>query len=288
MSVFFATTGINAATLQPRMAKLLAFMQAHMDYKSGYFFWSKRRTCEALGISASTYARALRELQKAGFIDVKARFHENGMQRTNLVIVKRFGYRFPCETEAVHELSSGALKVFFQASSDCGRQNSFAISRRSFSEKCRLSLRSITRIVRSLKERFFLRVRSETRAHIFGNNGQTFNRFSVIDEDLRAKLRLRYRLILFALLANAFFPSPLDKIGTPNNEVPMLITGKEKTKSSIIARLKEKISRWISRALKRKRLIRKLTRFKPENRHFTHLQGGSLPKNKNLPPSLIP
>lgn len=248
MGAFIATTILNTAALSPRAAKLLAFYQEHADNYTGISFWSKAKVCAALQISESTYARALRELRTGGFISVNAQYRENGSQTSNLVQVKRTGHHYICEADALDKLSYGAAKVYLQIARRCGK-GSYAISRRSLSEDCNLSMSSITRIVRDLQTMGLIEVTPETRRDIFGNNGQTYNRFRVPTfEKIKKWILCVMCLILQA--THKFAPSessPLIKRDTPITYLPVLTVRKKKTKSSILAKLKEIVSHILSK-----------------------------------------
>lgn len=240
MGAFIATTILNTAALSPRAAKLLAFFQEHADNDTNTSFWSKSKICKALNISESTYARAMRELRAGQFISVQTRSRENGSQTSNMVEVKRTGYHYICEADALSKLSYGAAKVYLQIARRCGK-GSYAISRRSLSEDCKLSMSSITRIVRDLQTMGLIEVTPETRIEIFGNNGQTYNRFRVPTfEKIKKWILCLMSLILQA--TDKFAPSesfPLIKYDTPITQLPVITVRKKKTKSSILVKLKE-------------------------------------------------
>lgn len=94
MDAFIATTSVTNAGLSARAERLYAFMQARCDYTTRCFIWRKAKTCEALGISASTYARAASELLKKGLIRAQQRYTENGRQLTTCYYVVSTGHRF--------------------------------------------------------------------------------------------------------------------------------------------------------------------------------------------------
>lgn len=225
---FVATTALNHTTLSPRAVKLLAFLQRHADYRTGISFWRKAKIAEALQISESTFHRALRELRASGFVTVEQRYDENGRQKSNRYCVRMNGRRVRCPVAPVRQLRHGALKVYLQLVKQCGRE-SFAISRRSLALRCKLSMRSVSRIVRDLREHALIRVRAENRMHIFGNPGQTFNRFWV----LSASAVSVFRRLLIALLT-----TPLVMRDTPMNEVPMVTVERKKQRGLLIATVK--------------------------------------------------
>lgn len=146
MNDFYATLDLNISSLTPRSVKLLAFLQAHAD-KEGVSFWSKRKTCEALGISESTYARALRELTREGLVEVKPRFDENGRQRSNIYrVLNTKGLKYRADMDDVEKLHYREVKVYSQIMLQIG-EDSWAISRRSLADACGCSMRSISRLV---------------------------------------------------------------------------------------------------------------------------------------------
>lgn len=214
MNDFYATLDLNISSLTPRSVKLLAFLQAHAD-KEGVSFWSKRKTCEALGISESTYARALRELTRAGLVEVKPRFDENGRQRSNTYrVLNTKGLKYRANMDDVEKLRHREVKVYSQIMLQIG-EDSWAISRRSLADACGCSKRSISRLVAALRDKGILCVRAEDRSFM-GNKGQSFNRFRRYKP---AELLLLRRILLVLL---SFLNTPIVKCDTPMNPYPQL------------------------------------------------------------------
>lgn len=214
MNDFYATLDLNISSLTPRSVKLLAFLQAHAD-KEGVSFWSKRKTCEALGISESTYARALRELTRAGLVEVKPRFDENGRQRSNTYrVVNTKGLKYRADMDDVEKLHHHEMKVYSQIMLQIG-EDSWAISRRSLADACGCSKRSISRLVAALRDKGILCVRAEDRSFM-GNKGQSFNRF----RRYKPAELLLLRCILLMLLSS--LNTPVVKCDTPMNPYPQL------------------------------------------------------------------
>ena len=214
MNDFYATLDLNISSLTPRSVKLLAFLQAHAD-KEGVSFWSKRKTCEALGISESTYARALRELTRAGLVEVKPRFDENGRQRSNTYrVVNTKGLKYRADMDDVEKLHHREMKVYSQIMLQIG-EDSWAISRRSLADACGCSKRSISRLVAALRDKGILCVRAENRSFM-GNKGQSFNRF----RRYKPAELLLLRCILLMLLSS--LNTPVVKCDTPMNPYPQL------------------------------------------------------------------
>lgn len=214
MNDFYATLDLNISSLTPRSVKLLAFLQAHAD-KEGVSFWSKRKTCEALGISESTYARALRELTRAGLVEVKPRFDENGRQRSNTYrVVNTKGLKYRADMDDVEKLHHREMKVYSQIMLQIG-EDSWAISRRSLADACGCSKRSISRLVAALRDKGILCVRAENRSFM-GNKGQSFNRF----RRYKPAELLLLRCVLLMLLSS--LNTPVVKCDTPMNPYPQL------------------------------------------------------------------
>ena len=214
MNDFYATLDLNISSLTPRSVKLLAFLQAHAD-KEGVSFWSKRKICEALGISESTYARALRELTREGLVEVKPRFDENGRQRSNTYrVVNNKGLKYRADMDDVEKLHHREMKVYSQIMLQIG-EDSWAISRRSLADACGCSKRSISRLVAALRDKGILCVRAEDRSFM-GNKGQSFNRF----RRYKPAELLLLRCILLMLLSS--LNTPVVKCDTPMNPYPQL------------------------------------------------------------------
>ena len=214
MNDFYAKLDLNISSLTPRSVKLLAFLQAHAD-KEGVSFWSKRKTCEARGISESTYARALRELTREGLVEVKPRFDENGRQRSNTYrVVNTKGLKYRADMDDVEKLHHREMKVYSQIMLQIG-EDSWAISRRSLADACGCSKRSISRLVAALRDKGILCVRAEDRSFM-GNKGQSFNRF----RRYKPAELLLLRCILLMLLSS--LNTPVVKCDTPMNPYPQL------------------------------------------------------------------
>lgn len=214
MNDFYATLDLNISSLTPRSVKLLAFLQAHAD-KEGVSFWSKRKTCEALGISESTYARALRELTREGLVEVKPRFDENGRQRSNTYrVLNTKGLKYRADMDDIEKLRHREVKVYSQIMLQIG-EDSWAISRRSLADACGCSMRSVSRIVAALRDKGILCVRAEDRSFM-GNKGQSFNRFRRYKP---AELLLLRRILLMLLSS---LNTPVVKCDTPMNPYPQL------------------------------------------------------------------
>ena len=214
MNDFYATLDLNISSLTPRSVKLLAFLQAHAD-KEGVSFWSKRKTCEALGISESTYARALRELTREGLVEVKPRFDENGRQRSNIYrVLNTKGLKYRADMDDVEKLHYREVKVYSQIMLQIG-EDSWAISRRSLADACGCSMRSISRLVAALRDKGILCVRAEDRSFM-GNKGQSFNRF----RRYKPAELLLLRRILLVLLSS--LNTSIVKCDTPMNPYPQL------------------------------------------------------------------
>lgn len=214
MNDFYATLDLNISSLTPRSVKLLAFLQAHAD-KEGVSFWSKRKTCEALGISESTYARALRELTREGLVEVKPRFDENGRQRSNTYrVLNTKGLKYRADMDDIEKLRHREVKVYSQIMLQIG-EDSWAISRRSLADACGCSMRSVSRIVAALRDKGILCVRAEDRSFM-GNKGQSFNRFRRYKP---AELLLLRRILLMLLSS---LNTPIVKCDTPMNPYPQL------------------------------------------------------------------
>lgn len=214
MNDFYATLDLNISSLTPRSVKLLAFLQAHAD-KEGVSFWSKRKICEALGISESTYARALRELTREGLVEVKPRFDENGRQRSNTYrVLNTKGLKYRADMDAVEKLHHREVKVYSQIMLQIG-EDSWAISRRSLADACGCSVRSVSRLVAALRDKGILCVRAEDRSFM-GNKGQSFNRFRRYKP---AELLLLRRILLMLLSS---LNTPIVKCDTPMNPYPQL------------------------------------------------------------------
>lgn len=248
MDAFIATTAITNTKLSARAARLYAFMQENRNFQTDIFMWRKAKTCETLGISEATYARAIRELRKKDLIQVTVRHSgKTGRQLVSYYHVFHTGHRFLVDSKAVCALSHSTFSVYMEIARCCGTK-SWAISRRSLAKKLKLSMRTITRAVRELAAKDLISMKSENRLHICGNKGQTFNRFRLRFSQERCARRTRFIACFLHVLRAlsriagsraSFLASPLDKFDTPPYYIPKVNSKEKKTKLSPIAKLKE-------------------------------------------------
>lgn len=261
MDAFVATTLVTDTGLSARAKRLYAFMLAKRNFRTGVFMWRKAKTCEALGISETTYARAMRELLSRGAVTEKKRYTKYGRQLVTYYRVRFAGHCYYANTDALPELSHNAFALYLEIANSCG-SDSWAISRRSLAAKLHVSMRTITRLVRELKDKDLISVTPENRLHICGNRGQTFNRFALRDHRERI-CRRTCLLCCFCAILRAFsaelgcssadLATPLDKNDTPLFEAPIegSISKEEKTKVLLIAKLKERRRIWHFRVKRR-------------------------------------
>ena len=65
----YITTLVVDSDLTATEARLFAFMQLHVDYRTGVFDLKRKTTCAKLDINLTTYTRALRTLiEKSSFL----------------------------------------------------------------------------------------------------------------------------------------------------------------------------------------------------------------------------
>lgn len=70
----YITTLVVDSDLTATEARLFAFMQLHVDYRTGVFDLKRKTTCAKLDINLTTYTRALRTLiEKSSFLSSTAR-----------------------------------------------------------------------------------------------------------------------------------------------------------------------------------------------------------------------
>lgn len=69
----YITTLVVDSDLTATEARLFAFMQLHVDYRTGVFDLKRKTTCAKLDINLTTYIRALRTLIEKELVSVKHR-----------------------------------------------------------------------------------------------------------------------------------------------------------------------------------------------------------------------
>lgn len=205
----------NSAALESGLSKsafkVYSFLSMAANSKTRDSFYARAKIAAKCQLSKSTVIRAVRELCRKGLLEIRRRFQENGRQTSNLYILldsqqiniseekKQTGGKkdakvnrnypqkkdaqgklqlFKC-SPAAHQanLPANTLKVytylFLRAS---GTSEAFP-SKREIAKGCQISTSTVFRAIKRLKNAGFLRIISQTRRGLFGNNGTTANRY---------------------------------------------------------------------------------------------------------------
>ena len=147
----YITTLVVDSDLTATEARLFAFMQLHVDYRTGVFDLKRKTTCAKLDINLTTYTRALRTLIEKELVSVKHRTR-GGQQITSHIQPRMEGFKLHFPRYLISELRDTAFLVYVELLNRCGKE-SWSLSRRVLAKKFHCSALTISRAIRQLKER---------------------------------------------------------------------------------------------------------------------------------------
>ena len=147
----YITTLVVDSDLTTTEARLFAFMQLHVDYRTGVFDLKRKTTCAKLDINLTTYTRALRTLIEKELVSVKHRTR-GGQQITSHIQPRMEGFKLRFPRYLISELRDTAFLVYVELLNRCGKE-SWSLSRRVLAKKFHCSALTISRAIRQLKER---------------------------------------------------------------------------------------------------------------------------------------
>ena len=147
----YITTLVVDSDLTATEARLFAFMQLHVDYRTGVFDLKRKTTCAKLDINLTTYTRALRTLIEKELVSVKRRTR-GGQQITSHIQPRMEGFKLRFPRCLISELRDTAFLVYVELLNRCGKE-SWSLSRRVLAKKFHCSALTISRAIRQLKER---------------------------------------------------------------------------------------------------------------------------------------
>lgn len=147
----YITTLVVDSDLTATEARLFAFMQLHVDYRTGVFDLKRKTTCAKLDINLTTYTRALRTLIEKELVSVKHRTR-GGQQITSHIQPRMEGFKLRFPRYLISELRDTAFLVYVELLNRCGKE-SWSLSRRVLAKKFHCSALTISRAIRQLKER---------------------------------------------------------------------------------------------------------------------------------------
>lgn len=147
----YITTLVVDSDLTTTEARLFAFMQLHVDYRTGVFDLKRKTTCAKLDINLTTYTRALRTLIEKELVSVKHRTR-GGQQITSHIQPRMEGFKLRFPRCLISELRDTAFLVYVELLNRCGKE-SWSLSRCVLAKKFHCSALTISRAIRQLKER---------------------------------------------------------------------------------------------------------------------------------------
>ena len=129
----YITTLVVDSDLTTTEARLFAFMQLHVDYRTGVFDLKRKTTCAKLDINLTTYTRALRTLIEKELVSVKHRTR-GGQQITSHIQPRMEGFKLRFPRYLISELRDTAFLVYVELLNRCGKE-SWSLSRRVLAKK---------------------------------------------------------------------------------------------------------------------------------------------------------
>ena len=109
----YITTLVVDSDLTTTEARLFAFMQLHVDYRTGVFDLKRKTTCAKLDINLTTYTRALRTLIEKELVSVKHRTR-GGQQITSHIQPRMEGSKLRFPRYLISELRDTAFLVYVE------------------------------------------------------------------------------------------------------------------------------------------------------------------------------
>jgi len=216
MSYYIASTAMfNTSSLSPKAFKLITFLQQHANNKTRSSFWRRDKIAQLCSFSLSSFSRALRELKQANLVAVRERYDYSGRQKSNeYTLIENNAQKealtthicclpgdnivsqsdtqtsqkqaskasqpmFKCPAHAL-ELSGNVLKVYLYLVKRCGIDTKYAVGKKDIAKNCGISLVTVWRCIMQLRKKGLIKVKSQTRIDLFGNNGCTYNLYTVV------------------------------------------------------------------------------------------------------------
>ena len=208
----------SAAVLQcsPRAVTLLKFLMEKAHNVTHSSFWRISKIIKECRFSRSTYHRAIRELVKSGFVTVKERTDYSGRQMSNEYIIhidrltesSNQGISAPkIKVSGYVRLTGMAYKIYLYLQAKCGRKG-YCISRREIASACNVTLSTVTRYIKFLQEKGYIKCLPATKK----NTGQGYNFYAV---KTPSRIKIMRALSFISLLSHFFDTLPLITDDTP-------------------------------------------------------------------------
>ncbi len=220
----------NSAALETSSStyKVYCVLSKYANYQTRECFVSKKTIASEAKVSLSTVFRALKELCDRGLISVVARF-SGKRQTSNLYKLldnpqismeeapkpDKKVRGFSSSTKALTaSISATAHKIYDYFQLRAGAQQSFHESKRTIAAQCGVSVSTVSRVLRELRDAGLITIHSQSRKD---DNGAAENLY-LLHGTPRRQRASKWKLLLVALLS-----SPMSNLVTPLNahsEVP--------------------------------------------------------------------
>lgn len=146
-------------------------------------------------VSKSTVVRAVRILRHKGLLEIRPRY-DHGRQTSNEYrLIKNPQLKldlkdqpkqdppsrprlFPCKLSTFpRKLSANAIKVYTYLSFRADKNGTCEPSKKEIAADCRISVSTVGRAIKALKESSLIEIFPQTRLDMFGNNGTSVNQY---------------------------------------------------------------------------------------------------------------
>lgn len=211
-SFYLCSSAALETELSPSAFKVYSFLAMSANNVTRDSYCKRSTIASKCHLSKSSVARAFRELLDKGLLEIRPRFLQEGRQTTNLYVLldnqqlrldvqqaaeggnppdgsfpgqdvksSQNGaqdniHLFPCESGILsHNLSPNELKVFSCISARADHERKCYPSYKDLATDCHISVPTVFRSVKRLREKGFLDVIPQTRNEICGNNGRSSN-----------------------------------------------------------------------------------------------------------------
>lgn len=206
--------------LSKSTVKIYTFLRMVRNTITDNSFYGKRKIAAQCNVSISTVTRAIRELRAKNLLEVQIRFEENGRQTSNRYILldnpqtqitdkepnessnnrddinnesmpQSFPRRsqtsirlFRCAPASLKvNLAPTAVKVYAYLSFRAGKDGRCKPSKREIASDCKISVSTVTRALRQLRNNGLISIIPQTRQEVFGNNGKSVNLY-ILNPDI--------------------------------------------------------------------------------------------------------
>lgn len=157
--------------------------------------YGKKNIAKLCHVSKSTVVRAFRILRNKGLLEIRPRY-DHGRQTSNEYrLIKSPQLKldlkdqpkqdppsrprlFPCKLSTFpKKLSANEIKVYTYLSFRADKNDTCKPSKKEIAADCRISVSTVGRAIRALKESSLIEIFPQTRLDMFGNNGTSVNQY---------------------------------------------------------------------------------------------------------------